>query len=82
MLVQAIQGAKIIGAPVITRYDADVVAVERSARLYLLEGLPFASLPGLSIEAQLRGFDAAQRVAGVAPAAVMTLLSHVRRKCD
>ena len=69
------------------RQEADVSAFRRDGALELPGDLDFAALPGLSSEAvskleQARPatLAAAGRISGVTPAALTTLLTHVRRR--
>ncbi len=70
----------------LARQDADVEAYRRDEALRLPEGLDYRAVPGLSREAAQRlaesrpaSLGAAARLPGVSPAAVLTLLRHVKR---
>jgi tRNA uridine 5-carboxymethylaminomethyl modification enzyme len=69
------------------RMEADIRAFRRDETLTLPAGLDFAALPGLSAEVREKlhrnrpaTLGAAARIPGVTPAAVATLLGHVRRR--
>lgn len=70
----------------LTRQNADIVAFRRDEALRLPEDLDYQSIGGLSAELQEilsatrpATLGAAARIAGVTPAALTALLSHVKR---
>ncbi len=69
------------------RQAADIAAFKKDEALALPAALSYASVPGLSVEAQERldlarptTLGAAARVPGVTPAALTALLAHVKRR--
>jgi tRNA uridine 5-carboxymethylaminomethyl modification enzyme len=69
------------------RQEADISAFRRDGALALPDDLDFATMPGLSSEvvskleqARPATLAAAGRISGVTPAALTTLLTHVRRR--
>ena len=69
------------------RQEADIVAFRRDEALAIPADLDFAALPGLSNElvekftaARPATLGAAARIAGVTPAALTVLLTHVKRR--
>ncbi len=71
----------------LARQDADILAFRRDEALALPGNLDFSTIPGLSTEASQKltrsrpaTLGAASRISGVTPAALVALLSHVRRR--
>ncbi len=69
------------------RQEADIKSFRRDGALEIPDGLDFAALPGLSSEviskleqARPATLAAAGRISGITPAALTTLLIHVRRR--
>ncbi len=70
----------------IDRQDADIRAFRRDQSLALPDDLDYAAISGLSnevrqklIAARPATIGAAARISGVTPAALTTLLAHIRR---
>ena len=73
-------------ASYIERQDADILAFRRDESLEIPDDLDFETISGLSVEARTKlaaarpaPLGAAARISGVTPAALTTLLGHVRR---
>ncbi|MDA1089127.1 MAG: tRNA uridine-5-carboxymethylaminomethyl(34) synthesis enzyme MnmG [Proteobacteria bacterium] len=71
----------------IERQDADILAFRRDESLQIPDDLDFDKISGLSTEARSKlaaarpaTLGAAARISGVTPAALTTLLGHVRRR--
>ncbi|HJO74683.1 MAG TPA: tRNA uridine-5-carboxymethylaminomethyl(34) synthesis enzyme MnmG [Rhodospirillales bacterium] len=71
----------------IERQDADIQAFRRDESLEIPDDLDFDAISGLSMEARAKltaarpaTLGAAARISGVTPAALTTLLGHVRRR--
>jgi tRNA uridine 5-carboxymethylaminomethyl modification enzyme len=74
-------------APYIARQDAEVNAMRSNNAVRIPESLDFAAIPGLSNEmverltsARPTTLGAAERVRGITPAALATILVHARRQ--
>jgi tRNA uridine 5-carboxymethylaminomethyl modification enzyme len=74
-------------APYIARQDAEVNAMRSNNAVRIPEALDFATIPGLSNEmverlssARPTTLGAAERVRGITPAALATILVHARRQ--
>lgn len=71
----------------IQRQDADIMAFRRDESLEIPTDIDFDIIPGLSnevksklLEARPATLGAAARISGITPAALTTLLAHVRRR--